>query len=261
MPSSLEASDNETEQLRNLTSDYQLGTRWLYGPADGVPLFTDNETNGPAVWGPTAASASPFTKDAFHRHIVHGEAATNPVAPGHEGVSALSRDGAGRADPSSGAFAWRRRCSVRRSTTWTRLSRCASAKPTNSTRRFTRRTPPTTNGWCSVRRWLGCCGSKQVYLFDVQRMARRGRSRRSAAGEPQDDSQRPLAASEFDAHPVDARQVGVPVVRRMGPRVPLRRAGADRSGFREGAICGCCCSSSFSTRTVRSRRTSGSSRI
>ncbi|MGH7621845.1 MAG: MGH1-like glycoside hydrolase domain-containing protein, partial [Gemmatimonadaceae bacterium] len=81
----LEATDNETEQLRNLTVDYQLGTRWLYGPADGEPMFTNNETNGPAVWGPAAASASPFTKDAFHRHIVRGEAATNPVPEGTKG--------------------------------------------------------------------------------------------------------------------------------------------------------------------------------
>jgi hypothetical protein len=43
--------------------------------ADGDPdlLFTDNETNHERLWG--AASASPFTKDAFHRRVVDGEGA------------------------------------------------------------------------------------------------------------------------------------------------------------------------------------------
>ena len=35
-----------------------------------------------AVWGPQAASASPFVKDAFHRHVVHGEPAVNPARIG-----------------------------------------------------------------------------------------------------------------------------------------------------------------------------------
>ena len=34
-------------------------------------------------------------------------------------------------------------------------------------------------------------------------------------------------------HPVDAGQVGVPLVRRLGPRVPLRRVGPRRPGLRE----------------------------
>jgi hypothetical protein len=59
------ADDADAEPLRNLTFEYQLGRRYLYGQPGGKTLFTNNETNGPAVWGPEATSASPYVKDAF----------------------------------------------------------------------------------------------------------------------------------------------------------------------------------------------------
>jgi hypothetical protein len=51
----------------------RVGRRYLYGPPGGEALFTDNETNGEAVYGPGNTSKSAFTKDAFHRAIVNGE--------------------------------------------------------------------------------------------------------------------------------------------------------------------------------------------
>jgi hypothetical protein len=72
------ADDSGADPLPNLPFEYRLGQRRLYGPAGGELLFTNNETNGPAVWGPSAVSASPYVKDAFHRLIVHGEPAINP---------------------------------------------------------------------------------------------------------------------------------------------------------------------------------------
>ena len=63
----------------------RLGRRWLIaGHAAGAgPLFTDNETNGPAVFGEGHASLSPHTKDAFHRLLCdHDETACNPDRTG-----------------------------------------------------------------------------------------------------------------------------------------------------------------------------------
>jgi hypothetical protein len=77
-PVALVADDRPANPLSNLPFEYRLGARRLYAPANGTPLFTNNETNGPAVWGPAATSASPYTKDAFHRHVVHGEKSVNP---------------------------------------------------------------------------------------------------------------------------------------------------------------------------------------
>ncbi len=63
----------------------RLGRRWLVAAGAPKPalLFTDNETNGPAVFGPGHTSRSAFTKDAFHRLLCDGDtAAWNPAGTG-----------------------------------------------------------------------------------------------------------------------------------------------------------------------------------
>ncbi len=79
---SLEASDTAAESLPGLPFEYRMGTRYLYAEANGEPLFTDNETNAPRVWGGGAQSRKPFVKDAFHRHIINGEDCVNPEQRG-----------------------------------------------------------------------------------------------------------------------------------------------------------------------------------
>ncbi len=78
----LVADDSAAQPLTNLPFAYRLGTRYLYAEAGGRPLFTNNETNAPRVFGPDAGSRSPFVKDAFHRHIVDGEACVNLAQEG-----------------------------------------------------------------------------------------------------------------------------------------------------------------------------------
>lgn len=59
----------------------ELGEVRLY--CDGAPelLFTENETNNQRLFG--SPNASPFTKDAFDRYVVHGEqGAVNPARVG-----------------------------------------------------------------------------------------------------------------------------------------------------------------------------------
>jgi hypothetical protein len=72
---SVVADDTLGDPLERLPFEYRLGPRYLYGEAGGEVLFTDNETNGPRVYGPGAASRTPHTKDAFHRSVVDGETA------------------------------------------------------------------------------------------------------------------------------------------------------------------------------------------
>ena len=79
---SLVADDSATEGLRGLPFDYHLGRRYLYSDAGGQPLFTNNETHGERVFGGTAESRSAFVKDAFHRHVISGEACVNPDRTG-----------------------------------------------------------------------------------------------------------------------------------------------------------------------------------
>jgi hypothetical protein len=79
------ADDAGAEIDARLPPSARLGPRWLVAaaPAGTTVLFTDNETNGPAVFGPGNASRSAFTKDAFHRFLCGGEAAAcNPAGTG-----------------------------------------------------------------------------------------------------------------------------------------------------------------------------------
>jgi hypothetical protein len=82
----LEADDRSARPPQNLRDIYQLGLRHLYADPGGTPLFTDNETNAPRVFGPGSVSRKPHVKDAFHRYVVNGE--HDAVNPEHQGTKA-----------------------------------------------------------------------------------------------------------------------------------------------------------------------------
>ncbi|MHC5538431.1 MGH1-like glycoside hydrolase domain-containing protein [Singulisphaera rosea] len=79
---SLVTDDSEVETLQSMPIHYRLGRRALHGPQGGVPLFTNNETNMPRVFGPGTPDRKPYVKDAFHRFIVDGEHCTSPTPIG-----------------------------------------------------------------------------------------------------------------------------------------------------------------------------------
>ncbi|HTI97618.1 MAG TPA: glucosidase [Dongiaceae bacterium] len=68
----------------------ELGVMFFYSEAEGAGaagdwLFTENETNMERIFG--LRSASPYTKDAFHRHLVDGATgAVNPARCGTKGA-------------------------------------------------------------------------------------------------------------------------------------------------------------------------------
>ncbi|MGA9506616.1 MAG: glucosidase [Terriglobales bacterium] len=74
----LAADDAAARPLENIQLHYTLGRRYLYGPAGGDLLFTNNETNAARLYGPTVVNRSPYVKDAFHRYVVNGEQCINP---------------------------------------------------------------------------------------------------------------------------------------------------------------------------------------
>ncbi|MDF3042522.1 MAG: hypothetical protein K0Q71_5228 [Thermomicrobiales bacterium] len=78
---SLLADDRSATPPRNLLFEYRLGPRYLYVEEGGELLFTDNETHPRRTSGrgDQNRSSRPFVKDAFHRHVVDGEDATNPA--------------------------------------------------------------------------------------------------------------------------------------------------------------------------------------
>jgi hypothetical protein len=79
------ADDTDADGLDNLPFPYQLGRRMLYVEPDARAIFTNNESNNARLYGCAADAGPTFVKDAFHRHIVNGEAAVNPA---HRGTKA-----------------------------------------------------------------------------------------------------------------------------------------------------------------------------
>jgi hypothetical protein len=79
-------ADDESLQLPTVIPPRaRLGKRYLYGPAGAELLFTDNETNGEAVYGrgaPNRKGPSACVKDAFHRYVIKGEKCLSPTSAG-----------------------------------------------------------------------------------------------------------------------------------------------------------------------------------
>ena len=74
----LVADDSCCPGIGRLPFSYRLGAYQLYAQPGGRPLFTDNETNAELLFGAKAKNRSCFVKDAFHRHLIHGEQCVNP---------------------------------------------------------------------------------------------------------------------------------------------------------------------------------------
>jgi hypothetical protein len=75
---SLLADDTSARPPSNLLSEYRLGRRYLYGETSASLLFTNNESNNRRLYGQKAPQRTPYVKDAFHRHVIRGEACVNP---------------------------------------------------------------------------------------------------------------------------------------------------------------------------------------
>lgn len=88
----LVADDTGGAGLDNLPFTYRLGPRYFYGEADGEMLFTDNETHRARVYGAKADDGRLYVKDAFHRHIIHGEPSVNPARRGTKAGLHYQRD-------------------------------------------------------------------------------------------------------------------------------------------------------------------------
>jgi len=69
------------------TDEAYLGRYFLHAESGAEPLFTENETNVERVFG--APNRSPYVKDAFHRYVIHGDAAA--VNPAGRGSKAAAR--------------------------------------------------------------------------------------------------------------------------------------------------------------------------
>lgn len=74
------ADESNMSPPSNLGFEYRLGKRYLYGPANGECLFTDNETREVGK-----EKLDHYYKDGFHRHLIEKQNSTNPANTGTKG--------------------------------------------------------------------------------------------------------------------------------------------------------------------------------
>ena len=99
-------------------------------------------------------------------------------------------------------------------------------------------------------------------VLRVRRAPLAARARRQPVGPErrrQLGAQRPVVPHGRGRRHLDARQVGVPVVRGVGPGLPLRAARRWWTSTSPSSRSSCCSAPGTCTRTARSRRTSGTS--
>ena len=164
---SLLADDSTAQPPPSLPFAYHLGQRYLYAEASATPLFTDNETNGPRVWGAGAQSRSRWVKDAFHRHIIHAEDCVNPEQVGTKACLHY----ANLQVPAGGSVVVRLRLT---DTPLQRplddVDRIVATRHAEADEFYAALQPPkaTEDEKCVQRQALaGMLWSKQLYLFDV----------------------------------------------------------------------------------------------
>ena len=187
-----------------------------------------------------AAPVTPYPKDGINDHVIHGAATVNPdrrgtkcafwyrleVPAGRHGRSCGSGCARTQGRTATGGRGPRRRTS-------SGSSPPGGPRPTSSTPSSRRRRATADEAIVMRQAFSGMLWSKQFYHYDVARWLDGDPTQPPRRAARHARPQRPVAQLQLVRHHVDAGQVGVPVVRRLGPGVPLCGAGARGPGVRE----------------------------
>ncbi|HZS97372.1 MAG TPA: glucosidase [Terriglobales bacterium] len=161
----LVADDFNGSQLHNLQFPYSLGQRYLYAPAGGDALFTDNESNAVKLYG-CASNRKPFVKDAFHRHIIQREDCVNPQRRGTKACVRFEYQ-----VPAKGSVVLRLRLSPKKmDDALADVDRIVATRKAEADEFYEVVHPPrATNDEKLIQRQAlaGMLWSKQIYLWDV----------------------------------------------------------------------------------------------
>src|SRR5215469_1045662 len=192
----------------------ELGTRWLYADQQVPVLVTGNETNNERVFG--SPNDMPFVKDGIDRAVVGGDAsAVNPDGAGRgqrDAETAADRHAIPAASPAGpGGHSAGPVCRFRRGDERSaRRGRRVLGPP--AVRRQRRRAACGPSG--AVRDALVAA------VLRAGRGALAGRARRRSARRRRLAAQPRVAAPDRRGRHLDAGQMGVPLVRRLGSGVP-----------------------------------------
>ena len=213
-------------------------------------LFCENETNLARLYG--AAPLTPYPKDGINDHVVGGAPTVNPGRTGTKcafwyrvalagGASAELRL---RLRPaSSGGAAARGLWAAAVPTSGAAAAALGAEFDQVMTRRraeadefyaeLTPREASDDEALVMRQAFAGMLWSKQLFYYDVARWLDGDPGQPDAAARAADRAQLALAQLRRVRHHVDAGQVGVPLVRRVGPGFPLRGAGPRGPGVRQ----------------------------
>ncbi|MCB1084905.1 MAG: glucosidase, partial [Chlamydiia bacterium] len=160
------ADDSQAIPPSRLNINYHLGKMYLYADERSEALFTNNETNREHLYG--EKNATPYTKDAFHRYVIHGERdKVNPEKRGTKGAFYFSNI----AVPAKG----KQEVLLRLSSTplthpLTQVEEIIHQRQSQANEFFERIHPKgaTEEEKCIQRQALsGMIWNKQIYLYDV----------------------------------------------------------------------------------------------
>ncbi len=239
-PDIVAATAERADEALAIAKD-ETGASWrlMAGPdPDGhAPdlLFCENETNLPLLFGGKAGK--PYPKDGINDHVVSGAATVNPERRGTKMAARY------RVTVAAGAEV-ELRLRLERDDAEAVLDLGAGFSDTMAARQrdadeyyATLRPQDASDEEAAIMRqaFAGLIWSQQFYHFGLRALARRRSDRAEAARRPPDRSRLEMAPRQRPRHHRHAGQVGVPVVRRVGPLLPLRRARPSRSGGGEAS--------------------------
>jgi hypothetical protein len=162
---SLLADDSRGPRLDNLQFRYSLGPRYLYVPAGGDLLFTNNETNRTRFG---EANTTPYVKDAFHRHLIHGEACVNLEQVGTKACASYKRR-----VPSQTSVVFRMRLTDAETTEpLSTVDAVIAQRKAEADEFYEAIHPPKASAeekMIQRQAFAGMLWNKQIYLFDVAR--------------------------------------------------------------------------------------------
>ena len=214
-------------------SHHDLGEYRLI--CDGGPelLFTENETNTQRLWGQPAASE--YVKDAFHTYVISGNGrAVNPGQAGTKAAAHYTLE-----VPGGGSKTVRLRLTAAPAReAFEGFDAVVEKRLAEADEFYGRITPRSLNQ--EQRRvhrqaLAGMLWSKQFYFFDLERWLSEHKSQSDCARLPATLAEHGMVPHAERRHDFDARQMGIPVVCRLGPGIPYSIPVACRFRFREGA--------------------------
>ncbi len=217
--------------------DPAYGQRWLYCEGSPQLLFTENETNFRRLFG--TQNASPYVKDGINDYVVHGRRdAVNPALVGTKAAAdydLLLAPGESRAI--------RLRLTDRQSATPSlafdpEFDRSIEQRQLEADEFYAEVIPQdlTPDAKNVMRQaFAGMLWSKQFYHYVVEQWLDGDPAFPPPPPERKHGRNHELDAPLQRRRHFHAGQVGIPVVRRLGPGVPLPAAGAGRFRLRQRA--------------------------